>query len=65
MAWSITEVARMPGVTSRTLRADAYRGPGRLYVDDERFQARYDKIIPGLAAYQRDAMTVYARDRLS
>jgi MerR family transcriptional regulator, thiopeptide resistance regulator len=33
-------------------------------VDDERFRARYEQIAPGLAAYQRDAMTVYARDRL-
>jgi DNA-binding transcriptional MerR regulator len=48
-----------------TPTAQAYRGLGQLYVDDERFRARYEQIAPGLAAYQRDAMTVYARDRLS
>lgn len=45
--------------------AEGYRGLGQLYVDDERFRARYEQIAPGLAAYQRDAMAVYARDRLS
>jgi DNA-binding transcriptional MerR regulator len=48
-----------------TPTAQAYRGLGQLYVDDERFRARYEQIAPGLAAYQRDAMTIYARDRLS
>jgi len=48
-----------------TPTAQAYRNLGQLYVDDERFRARYEQIVPGLAAYQRDAMTVYARDRLS
>ena len=45
-----------------TPTAQAYRGLGQLYVDDERFSARYEQIAPGLAAYQRDAMIVYARD---
>jgi DNA-binding transcriptional MerR regulator len=48
-----------------TPTAQAYRNLGQLYVDDERFRARYEQIAPGLAAYQRDAMTVYARDRLN
>jgi hypothetical protein len=48
-----------------TPTAQAYRNLGQLYVDDERFRARYEQIAPGLAAYQRDAMTVYARARLS
>ena len=48
-----------------TPTAQAYRGLGQLYMDDERFRGRYEQIAPGLAAYQRDAMTVYARDRLS
>jgi DNA-binding transcriptional MerR regulator len=48
-----------------TPTAQAYRNLGQLYVDDERFRARYEQIVPGLAAYQRDAMTVYARARLS
>jgi DNA-binding transcriptional MerR regulator len=45
--------------------AEAYRNLGQLYVDDERFRASYEQIIPGLAAYQRDAMAVYASERLS
>jgi hypothetical protein len=45
--------------------AEAYRNLGRMYVDDERFRANYEKITEGLAAYQRDAMAVYARERLS
>ena len=48
-----------------TPSAEAYRNLGRMYVDDERFRANYEKIAEGLAAYQRDAMTVYAQDRLS
>jgi hypothetical protein len=45
--------------------AEAYRNLGRMYVDDERFRANYEKITEGLAAYQRDAMAVYAAERLS
>lgn len=45
--------------------AEAYRNLGQMYVDDERFRANYEKIDPGLAEYQRDAMAVYARDHLS
>ena len=45
--------------------AEAYRNLGQLYVDDERFRASYEKITAGLAAYQRDAMAVYAGERLS
>ncbi len=44
---------------------DAYIGLGQLYVDDERFTATIDATAPGLAAYLRDAMAVYARARLS
>jgi DNA-binding transcriptional MerR regulator len=58
--WHYRWVARYWTPTAR-----AYRGLGQLYVDDERFRARYEQIAPGLATYQRDAMTVYARDRLS
>jgi hypothetical protein len=36
-----------------------------MYVDDERFRARYEQLTLGMAAYQRDAMAVYARERLS
>ena len=45
--------------------AAAYACIGRMYVDDERFTATYDKIAVGLAAYHRDAIEVYARTRLS
>jgi hypothetical protein len=44
--------------------ACAYRGLGRMYVDDERFTANYDRIAVGLAAYYRDAIAVYAETRL-
>ena len=43
---------------------DAYTGLGQLYVDDERFTASIDAEAPGLAAYLRDAIAVYARTRL-
>ncbi|HLH58262.1 MAG TPA: MerR family transcriptional regulator [Streptosporangiaceae bacterium] len=45
--------------------AAAYACLGQMYVDDERFRDNYEKIAEGLAAYQRDAMAVYARERLS
>ena len=44
--------------------ANAYRCLGRMYVDDERFTATYDRIAVGLAAYYRDAIAVYADTRL-
>lgn len=44
---------------------DAYIGLGQLYVDDERFTANIDATAPGLAAYLRDAMAVYAQANLS
>jgi DNA-binding transcriptional MerR regulator len=43
----------------------AYKGLGNMYVDDERFKANYLRIAEGLAEYQRDAMVVYADERLS
>lgn len=39
---------------------EAYIGLGELYVDDPRFTATIDAQAPGLAAYLRDAMRVYA-----
>ena len=48
-----------------TPNAAAYTGLGRMYVDDERFKVNYDRIAEGLAEYQRDAMAVYAAERLS
>lgn len=48
-----------------TPNACAYKGVGQTYVDDPQFRANFDRIADGLAAYQRDAMVVYADARLS
>jgi MerR family transcriptional regulator, thiopeptide resistance regulator len=48
-----------------TPSAEAYRNLGQLYADDQRFRDSYERITPGLATYQRDAMAVYASARLS
>jgi hypothetical protein len=48
-----------------TPNAEAYRGLGQMYVDDERFAKNYRKIAQGLAEYQRDAMAAYAAARLA
>jgi DNA-binding transcriptional MerR regulator len=45
--------------------ADAFAGLGDLYVDHPDFRARYDAVRPGLAAYVRDAMHVYAVEQLT
>ncbi|MEV5646902.1 MerR family transcriptional regulator [Nocardia sp. NPDC052254] len=47
-----------------TPNRQAYECVGRMYVDDERFKANYDRIATGLAEYQRDAMLVYAARNL-
>ena len=47
-----------------TPNAGAYVCLGRMYVDDERFTATYDKIAVGLAVYYRDAIEHYAQARL-
>ena len=47
-----------------TPNAEAFAGLGRMYVEDARFTATYDRVSPGLAAYYRDAMAVYAKERL-
>jgi DNA-binding transcriptional MerR regulator len=44
--------------------AAGYRNLGQMYVDDQRFQVNYERITPGLAQYQRDAMAAYADTRL-
>ena len=44
---------------------EVYACIGKMYVDDERFTATYDKIAVGLAAYYRDAIAHYVRSRLS
>ena len=44
--------------------AGSYRGLGRMYLDDERFTATYDRVAPGLAAYLCAAMDHFAGTRL-
>lgn len=44
---------------------ESYTGLGRLYADDPRFRANFDKTDPRLAGFLRDAIAAYARDRLS
>ena len=60
-------VARHHAWVSRfwTSGRDAYVGLGQMYVDDERFIAAYDAVSPGLAGYLRDAIAVYAEQRLT
>lgn len=50
--------------TFRDVDAEGYLCLGRLYVDDPRFTQNYDKHRPGTAAYLRDAITVYVRERM-
>jgi DNA-binding transcriptional MerR regulator len=38
---------------------EAHLGITRMYVDDGRFSAYYDKIVPGCAAFLREAVSVY------
>lgn len=38
---------------------EAHMGLVQMYVDDERFTAYYDKIVPGCAAFLRDAMRIF------
>ncbi|HEX8093985.1 MerR family transcriptional regulator [Jatrophihabitans sp.] len=45
--------------------AAAFKGLGRMYVEDERFKANYDRIADGLAEFYRDAMACYADTTLS
>ena len=45
--------------------AAAFTGLGRLYVEDKRFKANYDRIAAGLAEFYRDAMARYADTVLS
>lgn len=46
-----------------TCPPEVFRGLGELYVQDERFTANIDKVKPGLAAFMKGAMAIYA-DRL-
>lgn len=49
---------------SWTPNAESYVGLGRLYVDDQRFTAFYDKIRVGLAPYLLAGIKVYAERQL-
>ncbi len=40
--------------------AAAVKGLGGMYVDDARFAATFDRVSPGLGAFYRDAMAVFA-----
>ncbi len=61
------EIDRLHASITRmwTPNAAAFTNLGRMYVDDERFRATYDRVAPGVAAYFRDAMAVYASERLA
>ena len=43
----------------------AYVGLGRMYVEDERFTQNLDRVEPGLAAFLRDAIEVWAPAHLN
>ncbi|MFF2777466.1 MerR family transcriptional regulator [Streptomyces sp. NPDC058052] len=48
----------------RAVSAEEYRAIGRSLVGNETWRAAYEAIVPGLAAYQRDAIEAYAITRL-
>lgn len=48
-----------------TPTAEAFAQLGAMYVDDPRFAATFDRVSPGLGAYFRDAMAVFAATRLA
>lgn len=39
---------------------EMFKALGAMYVDDSRFRGFYEKIVPGLAVFMRDAMALYA-----
>ena len=41
--------------------AEAHVGVAQMYVDDPRFAAHYDNIVPGGAVFLRDAIRVFCR----
>ncbi|GAA3378568.1 hypothetical protein GCM10020367_58590 [Streptomyces sannanensis] len=49
----------------RAVSAEEFRAIGRSCVDNEAWHAAYERVAPGLAAYQRDAVEAYATARLS
>jgi len=44
--------------------AGAFENLGRVYAEEGAWREVYERVAPGLAEYQRDAMAVYARERL-
>ena len=48
-----------------TPSAAAFKVLGQSYVNDPQWHGVYEQIAAGLAAYQRDAMAVYADAKLS
>lgn len=46
-----------------TYSLEAFKGLGRMYVDDARFTKNIDRFGEGLAAFMRDAMAAYAEAR--
>lgn len=52
------------GWQGRSPTAEQFTGLGRMYVDDPRFTANYDKHGVGTATFVRDAMRVYAERNL-
>ncbi|MFM5967807.1 MAG: TipAS antibiotic-recognition domain-containing protein [Micrococcales bacterium] len=48
-----------------TPKRSAYIGLAEMYVSDERFKARYERVATGLAEFMREAMTSYANAHLS
>ncbi|MBV7272501.1 MerR family transcriptional regulator [Clostridium sp. PL3] len=47
-----------------TYTKEAHAGVARMYVDDERFKAYYDKEKPGIAEFLRDAILIYTGIKL-
>lgn len=47
-----------------TADREAYGGLAELYAHDDRFRDQIEAVAPGLADYLRDAMVVYAENRL-
>lgn len=43
---------------------ERYEGLGKMYVDDERFKAHYDKYRDGLAVFLRDAIFIFCQNGL-
>lgn len=45
-----------------TYSAEAHRTLAQTYVDDPRFKAYYDAIVPGGAEFLRDALFIFCQD---